>query len=288
MRVVAGLDQRAFVVVAHQQVVRVPGEQKLGDALVLQLDRVAAIAMHDRADEVRAGGAQCRGLGPGDVDRGAKAQVLGRRHARRLLIREPGQPDAHAIEVEQCVILEVRNCRAGRIAQVRAVEREFRLRHALKKNRLAEIELVIAGHENIRRDHVGQRNDMRAAVEAGHHRRRQRVAAVRHDDVASFARGPGALGLHDRRQTGKSAAALAVGERLLAHQVEIVEQDERDVSRYASPAPRRGASRRARAWRPMRRGRSGGSAWFLVFSLAAHYHAYNRNRHADFTRVAPR
>ena len=65
----------------------------------------------------------------------------------------------------------------------------------------------------------------------------------------------------------KPPRALAVGKRLLAHQVEIVEQDERDVRRVRPPAPRRGASRRARAWRRMRRGRSGGSAWFWCSHL---------------------
>ena len=37
MRVVAGLDQRAFAVEIDEQVVRVAGEQQLGRALVLQL-----------------------------------------------------------------------------------------------------------------------------------------------------------------------------------------------------------------------------------------------------------
>ena len=54
MRVVAGLDQRAAAVVIDEQVVRVAGEQQFGGALVLQLDRVAAIAVQDRADEIRA------------------------------------------------------------------------------------------------------------------------------------------------------------------------------------------------------------------------------------------
>ena len=77
MRIVARLDQRAFAVVIDQEVVRVPGQQEFGCLFVLQLDRVAAIAMQDRADEVRAIGPQRHGLRLGGVDGGGKAQVLG-------------------------------------------------------------------------------------------------------------------------------------------------------------------------------------------------------------------
>ena len=62
MRIVARLDQRAAAVVIDEQVVRVAGEQQFGGARVLQLDRVAAIAMQHRADEIRAFLAQCRRL----------------------------------------------------------------------------------------------------------------------------------------------------------------------------------------------------------------------------------
>ena len=98
MRVVAGLDQRALAVVIDEQVVRVAGEQQVGRALVLQLDRVAAIAMQDRADEVRAFAPQRRGLRLRGVDGRAEAQILRRGHARRLLVGKPGQPDAHAVD----------------------------------------------------------------------------------------------------------------------------------------------------------------------------------------------
>ena len=54
MRVVAELDQRALAVVIDEQIVRVAGEQQVGGARVLQRDAVAAIAMQDRADEIRA------------------------------------------------------------------------------------------------------------------------------------------------------------------------------------------------------------------------------------------
>ena len=100
MRVVAGLDQRAFAVVIDEQIVGVAGEQQFGGARVLQRDAVAAIAMQHRADEIRALRAQRRGLRLGGVDRGGEAQILRRGHARRLLVGEPGQPDAHAVDVE--------------------------------------------------------------------------------------------------------------------------------------------------------------------------------------------
>jgi hypothetical protein len=193
----------------------------------------------NRADEIGAGLAQRRGLRARVSIGGGKAQVFRRGHARRLLVGQTGQPDAHTAKVEQRAVLEVGDRRAGGIAQVRAIERKRRLRHAFQENRLAEIELVIARHENIRRDHVGERDDMRATVEPGHHRGGERVAAVRDDDVAPFGGRLRPLGLDDRCQAGESAAALPVGEGLLAHQIEVVEQHERDGRRVRRLRPGR-------------------------------------------------
>ena len=229
MRVVAGLHQCALVVEIDEQIMRVPGEQQLGGALILQLDRVAAIAMHHGADEVRALGAQRCCLLFRRVDCRGKAQIIGRGHARRLLVRQPREPDAHAVEIEDSAILKGRKRRAVRVAQVRRVKRKGRFAHALQKHGLAEIELMIARHQDVRRDHVGERNDVRAAVETGHHRRRERVAAVRDDHMASFARRFGALRLDDCGKARETAALASIGKRLLAHDVEVVEQHERNA-----------------------------------------------------------
>ena len=148
-----------------------------------------------------------------------------------MLVGEAGEADAHAVEREQRAVLEAGQGGARRIAQVRAVERERRLAHAFEENRLAEIELVIARHEDVRRDHVGERHDVRAAVEPGHHRGRERVAAMRHDHVTARGARLLAFGLHHGGKAGEAAADLAIRHRLLAHQVEIVEQHERDAGR---------------------------------------------------------
>ena len=166
-------------------------------------------------------------------------------------------------------VLEAGQRRAVGIAQIRAVERERRLAHALEKHRLAEVELVIAGHENIRRDHVGERDDVRAAVEPGHHRGRERVAAMRHDHAAALRARLLALGLDDRGEARKAAARLAVRERLLAHQVEVVEQHEGDVRAVRRLRPGRAPARQQRE-----RGGEGGEEGAAIehvraFSLAA-------------------
>ena len=51
-----------------EQVVRVAGQQQFGGAGKLQRERVAAIAMQDRADEIRAFAAQRVGLRLGGLD----------------------------------------------------------------------------------------------------------------------------------------------------------------------------------------------------------------------------
>src|SRR6202008_799356 len=99
-----------------------------------------------------------------------------------------------------------------------------RLTHSLEKYGLAEIELVVAWHEDVETNHVGERDDVRAAVEPGHHRRGERIAAVRHDHLAPFAGRPRPLRLDDRGKTCKPAALAPIGKRLLVHDVEVVEQ----------------------------------------------------------------
>ena len=52
---------------------------------------------------------------------------------------------------------------------------------------------------------------------------------MRHDHVAALAGGLRALRLDDRGKARKAAALAPVGKRLLAHDVEVVEQHEGDA-----------------------------------------------------------
>ncbi len=130
-----------------------------------------------------------------------------------------------------CRILHAGNRRAVRLAHIGAEEGEVRLAHPLQIDVLAEIELVIAGHEDVRLDHVGQFDDVRALVEARHQRGRERVARM----AEQHRHAPRPLGLHDRGQLGEAAAALVV-----RHLVDVVDQQqaEGDVRRRPPAPPR--------------------------------------------------
>jgi len=238
MCVVAGFDQRALVVEIHEQVVRVAGEQQLGGALVLQLETIAAIGVHHGADEIGAGGAQRRRLLLRRVDRRSKLQVIGRRYLRRLIVGQTGQAEPDALELQDRPVLEGRQRRAARIAQVRGVERESGFAHPLEEYGLAEVELVVARHQDVRRDHVGEGDDVRAMVECGHGRGREGVAAMRHDHMATFRRSFCALRLDHGGKPREPAAPAPVGKCLLAHDVEVVEQHEGDLRAVGRLRPR--------------------------------------------------
>ena len=72
-------------------------------------------------------------------------------------------------------------------------------RHAVQEHVLAEIVFVVARHEEVGRDQVGERDDVLAAVDARHQRGRQRVAAVGEQHVPAL----GALGLDHAASRGK-------------------------------------------------------------------------------------
>ncbi len=159
--------------------------------------------VRDPHHEIGTLAAQRLGLRLDGLDRRQKFQILRARSDRRLVVGRAGQPDAHAVDRHDRAILEIRQRLAVRAAQVGGVERKRRLRHALEKCRLAEIEFVVARHENVGVDHIGQFDDVGAAVDAGHQRGRDRVAAVRQDDMAAF----GPFGLHDGGEPRESARA---------------------------------------------------------------------------------
>jgi hypothetical protein len=88
---------------------------------------------------------------------------------------------------------------------------------------------VIAGRENVGRDHVGERDDMGALVDARHQRGRQGVATMGEDDVAAASARLGALGLHHGGKPREAAAAPAIGRHLIVHQIDVIDQDEGDA-----------------------------------------------------------
>ena len=172
--------------------------------------------------------AQRLGLRLDGFDRGQELQILRARSNRRLVVGRAGEPDAHAIDRDDRMILEIGQRLAVGTAQVGRVERKRRLRHALEKRRLAEIEFVVARHEYVGMDHVGQFDDVGAAVDAGHQGGRDRVAAVRQDDMAALR----PFGLHDGGEPRESAPPLPVRHHDVGHQVDIVDQDERNLGGF--------------------------------------------------------
>ncbi len=180
--------------------------------------------VRDPYDEIGALAPQGLGLRLDGLDRWQELQVLGARCIRRLVVGRAGQPDSHAVDRDDRTILEIGQRLAVWAAQVGGIERKRRLRHALEKRRLAEIEFVVARHEDVGMDHVGQLDDVGATVDAGHQGGRDRVAAVRQDDVPALR----PFRLHDGGEPRKSAPPLPVRHHDVGHQVDIVDQDERD------------------------------------------------------------
>jgi hypothetical protein len=84
-----------------------------------------------------------------------------------------------------------------------------------KKTALPKSNSWLPRHEDVGRNHIGETDDVGAAIESRHQRGRQGIARMGEHDVAAL----GALGLHHRGQLGKAAAALAVGHDLRAHRV---------------------------------------------------------------------
>ena len=158
-------------------------------------------------------------------------EIAGVGRARAVVVGGAGQTDAHAAHGHHRAVLEARQRGAVGIAQVGGVARKRRRAHALEKHRLAEIVFVVAGREDVGRDHVGQRHDAGALVEARHQGGRERVAAMGEDHAAAGGSGARALRLHHGGEPREAAAALAVWHRHVAHQVDVVDQDEGDLRR---------------------------------------------------------
>ena len=84
----------------------------------------------------------------------------------------PMIPIFEAAVLAQLAVAEALHVRTLAAAKVGSKQREVRFRHAFKKDVLAEIELVVAGHEDIGRHHIGQRHQVGALVETAEQTRR--------------------------------------------------------------------------------------------------------------------
>ena len=175
----------------------------------------------------------------------------------RVVVGRAGEPDAHAVERDDGAVLEVRQRLAVGAAQVGGIERELGLGHASQEDRLAEIELVVAGRENVGRDQIGERDDVLAAVDARHQRGRERVAAHARRSRDRPLSGLGALGLDHGGEPRKAAAPLAVGHHLVGHQIDVIDQDEGDARRLRGRPIRRARWRRRPRTAASRRRRRG-------------------------------
>jgi hypothetical protein len=76
------------------------------------------------------------------------------RHARRVVVRAPVSPIRMPSSVTMSRSLKPGERPSVGLGHVGGEQRKLRLRHALEENRLAEIELVIARHENVRLDQL--------------------------------------------------------------------------------------------------------------------------------------
>ena len=101
---------------------------------------------------------------------------------------------------------------------------------------LAEVEFVVAGHEDVEPHLVLHRDDMGALVKARHQRGRVAIAGMAEQHRHAL----GALGLGDAGRARKAAAALFV-----AHLVDVVDQQQREGRRrHLGDRGRRGGGER--------------------------------------------
>jgi hypothetical protein len=158
-------------------------------------------------------------------------------------MRAAGQADTYTVKDHHVAVLDVRQRLAVGPRQVRGKHRKRHLRQPLEKHRLAEIELVVAGHEDVGLERIDQCDDVRALVDPRHQRRRQRVAAMREHHVSALR----AFGLDHGGEAGEPAAAFPVRHRRLAHLVDVIGKDKGDLA-----AVRQGGA--------LRKGQRGGEA----------------------------
>ena len=103
------------------------------------------------------------------------------------------------------------------VAQIGGEHGEARLAHALEIDLWPEIELVIAGDEDIRGEFVEERHHMRPLVEARHEAGAEGVARMGEDDIGAL----GPLRLHHGGEARQAAPAP-----ILVHLVDVIHQHE--------------------------------------------------------------
>ncbi len=157
MRVVARFRGGGAVVVIDPEIVIVPAQDDVGRAVADHRLVLGAVGMDDGDHHIGAFLAQGRGLLLDGVDRARKFQVARARQDRGILVGRRRDADADAADLENVALAESGNERAVRVENIGDIEREFRLAHALEEQVLAEVEFVVAGDENVRRQHVRQR-----------------------------------------------------------------------------------------------------------------------------------
>ena len=177
----------------------------------------AEVRMRDGDNHVSARFAQSPRL---LADRGhlvEKAKIAGRRHQRGCRQRHAEDANLDRTKIDQCAILVIRQDRPVRRPQIGGECGIFCQLRELEIIVLAEIEFMVARHEDIRRHDIQQLHRVLALIEAGHQRGREHVARMgieQRDTLRPF--GP--------RNGGQPREAAAAAH--FRHLVDIVDQQQ--------------------------------------------------------------
>ena len=170
MGVVARFYHRGAAAILDEQIVGVASEKEIDCAAAKDLITLFARDVGHGDNEIGPFATQRRGLLIQGGDRRKEPQVSRVRRADAVVISRAGEPDAHAVETHDGAVPEVRQRLPIRAAQVGGIKRELGFGHPLQEGCLAEIQFVVARYEDVGRDQIGQRHDMRAVIDARHQR----------------------------------------------------------------------------------------------------------------------
>ena len=220
----ARLHHHHAIVVDEPEIVVVAAQQHVDLARTEDLDVTGKVRVGDADDDVRAGFAQRLRLLADGGHLVGELEAGGRRHQGRLFQRHAEHAHPQRAQVEDLAVLVAGQLRAVRGAQIGGHEQRLLLGPPLQVVLLAEIELVVARDEHVRRHDVQQFDGMRALVEARHQGRRVHVAGVGIEHRNAL----GALGAGNRGQAGEASAATH-----FAHLVDVVDEQEPAGGRHA-------------------------------------------------------
>ena len=161
--------------------------------------------------------------------RGEGNLLAGSRNLRSQRRDQAEKADPVSAEFHERRGLCARKTRAVPVADIAGEPPRFGLRQPLHEDFGAEIEFMVAQHREVEPDGVGELDHVFALVEPGEHRRRNHVAAERHDDEAALGLGAGALSGDDSRDLRRAATAVHA-----LHAVPVVHMDEREGKRLGS------------------------------------------------------